>query len=94
MSETSSPVLPDTSWAQCTCPRCERRRASLSLASGCPCDECQPGEGIDFAKHLSARSHKTRKRMKILLEKNDRGTLTPDEEIELDHVCHDYLFGN
>lgn len=94
MAETSAPARSGTSWAQCTCDRCETRRRVKRLAAGCPCKECQPGEGIDFAKHLSVRRQRDRLRLKELLEKNDRGVLTPAEEAELDDVCSSYLFGN
>lgn len=93
MAEAPAPVLSATSWAQCTCKPCETRRRVKQLLSGCPCKECQPGDGIDYARHLSARRYQMRKRLTVLLEKNDRGALTPAEETELDSLCSGYLFG-
>lgn len=92
-SESPSPVLSHTSWAQCTCKRCTARRRVKALLDGCPCKQCQPGPGLDFSWKLSQRGRTQRLRLKVLLAKNDRGELTPDEETELDGMCHDYLFG-
>jgi reverse gyrase len=93
MPEQPSPVLSGVTWAQCTCPRCTRRRVQEELADGCPCEECQPGSGIDFSASLGWRSLLKRKRLQELIQKNDLGGLTPEEEEELDDLCHSYLYG-
>lgn len=93
MSETSSPALSAASWAQCSCTRCAARRARLH-ASGCPCKECQPGPGIDYDRGIGVRTATRRAEMRLLLKKNDQGTLTPAEETRLDELCHQYLYGN
>lgn len=93
MSETVSPVPAVLPWAQCTCERCTRLRAERSLADGCPCKECQPGPGIDFDHGAGVRTATRRAEMRLLLKKNDAGTLTPAEEDRLDYLCHDYIYG-
>lgn len=93
VSESPSPVLSQASWAQCTCGTCKGRRAPL-LASGCPCKECQPGEGIDFGRTHGVRTATRRAELTLLLRKNDKGPLTPAEEARLDELCHQYIYGN
>jgi hypothetical protein len=93
MPEQPSPVLEETTWAQCTCKRCVRRRVERSLADGCPCKECQPGSGIDFDRGAGVRTATRRAELKLLLKKNDAGALTPAEEERLDYLCHDYIYG-
>jgi hypothetical protein len=91
MPEQPSPVLEGVSWAQCLCPPCKARRAERSHAPGCPCKECQPGEGIDFDRGHGVRTATRRAEMRLLLKKNDQGNLTPAEADRLDELCHLYL---
>jgi hypothetical protein len=94
MPEQPSPVLESPAWSQCTCKRCKDRRLAAKLLAGCPCKQCQPGDGIDFDRGAGVRTATRRAEMRLLLKKNDAGTLTPAEEDRLDYLCHDYIYGN
>lgn len=85
-----SHASPDISWAQCTCLQCRVRRVELRLSGGCPCKECQPGEGIDFGRSHGAKTRARNAELAVLLAKP---SLTPEEEVRLDELCHSYLFG-
>lgn len=55
------------------------------LEPGCPCPECQPGDGIDHEASQGIRERLTRTRMKELLLKEP---LSPEEAEELDGLLH------
>jgi hypothetical protein len=88
MPEQPSPVLDGVSWAQCACKPCKVRRTKENHAAGCPCKECQPGEGIDYGLNRNNRARVRRERMQALLRRDDLNT---DEEQELDELLHLYI---
>lgn len=94
MSETSSPARPAWGPAYCTSSCCAARRAQLEHPDGCPCKECQPGDGIDFGRKHGVRTATRRAELTLLLRKNDRGALTPAEEARLDELCQQYIYGD
>lgn len=69
--------------AQCGC-GC---RPVEATDPGCPCAECQPGEGLSYG-HRHNVQVSDRLRMRVLLQ---RRLLTPDEEAELDGLLAAYI---
>lgn len=57
-------------------------------ANPCPCEECRPGPGIDFASRRASTRSGARERVNELLFKEDR---TSEEDTELDRLL-DQLF--
>lgn len=75
-------------YVPCRCAKCRTQR--LAPGTVCPCQECQPGPGID---HLGNRSKKAKARdarMKALLGCPD-GELNPAEKQELEELLHWYI---
>lgn len=76
-----------TAWGPATC-GCGCRPARAT-SPGCGCQQCQPGQGINFEGRLGIRATARRLRIQELLKLERK--LTEDEERELDDLLHWYI---